>query len=283
MSFKVYNGYEVPKMSLSQLASFCNAAKLELQKVKTIEINNLYAKKAVEYLDNLAAGIPTKEYKFDSILLIVSNDIKERQKEIIESGRRHPEVDFESSAVFFITKKDKILCLFYAENKELVNCWEKLAGVKDYHFQNSTDRPEKISEKDWAQRNKDWQKIFQGLEPPSQKGLSFSFTTTETPRPDVNDILRNVPSFEKRCFRVSKEKFIDDKVRYYESLSATKPTSYELISYFNKAIDYLNTSKGKQELKKYTKETESLLIKDVSKSDFWLSPESKIKSILKQR
>jgi hypothetical protein len=46
---------------------------------------------------------------------------------------------------------------------------------KDFHYQNQTDWPEGMTEKEWCQRERVWEVIFKNTDTPSSAGLVYEF------------------------------------------------------------------------------------------------------------
>jgi hypothetical protein len=51
--------------------------------------------------------------------------------------------------------------------------------LSDFHYQNHTDRPDGISEKDWDNREKVWDDIFGICNTPAQSGFVYDFWTNK--------------------------------------------------------------------------------------------------------
>jgi hypothetical protein len=61
------------------------------------------------------------------------------------------------------------------ECEKIINRLEKKGVLTDYHYQNSTDRPDGVSNKEWREREKVWDEIFKNHGKPSQAGFSIDF------------------------------------------------------------------------------------------------------------
>lgn len=72
---------------------------------------------------------------------------------------------------------DNRLCaLRYAENPRIIAASDEVMrsrGWADWHYQNRSDKPEEVSEEEWEQRKKSWDRILD-LSAPAEVGLGLS-------------------------------------------------------------------------------------------------------------
>lgn len=124
-----------------------------------------FRSKAREHFTESLGGLLHSDFKF----LEVSKELK---KEAL-SGMRSP-LNFESSiGVFFHPKIDGFLVKFFGM-ENFKNYERRLPkSFKDWYYQNSSDRPDKISEPEWRQREKEWDLIFKDCGIYQEAGLIF--------------------------------------------------------------------------------------------------------------
>lgn len=82
---------------------------------------------------------------------IIDKDIREEQKR-----DQHSFYDIYLDFAIF-PMKDKVLGMYFSNyenmyHKLIMNC----PIIKDYHYQDSSDKPSKITNKEWGQRKEDW-------------------------------------------------------------------------------------------------------------------------------
>ena len=248
MSTKIYNGYLLPKMDMIKLLNFCKSTQKSLQKSKNKILAKTMAELCCEKLDD---AILKQNPKPNSVLSLVSREIMDRVHNIKKTQSRDPEVDFESSACFF-PMSNKTLVLFFSDKKEITSTWEKTAKVKDYHYQNQTDRPNKVSAKDWKQREKDWNKVLLNKVPavPSQNSFSFVFTDDNTFL-NKEEVIKYLPSFETRCHKWAKNSLFNQALKGVDEK--------EFWNTFYKINDHLRTEVGLKEIKEKEEEIKKLL------------------------
>jgi hypothetical protein len=102
---------------------------------------------------------------------------------VIRANSRHMEkgvpLDVDCSMVVFYYHK-KAYVQFFNFNYWWVNVFDDLCKsrkIKDWHYQDQSDRPDNISDEAWAERENVWEGIFkeQESDTPSQCGFSVCF------------------------------------------------------------------------------------------------------------
>lgn len=63
--------------------------------------------------------------------------------------------------------------------------WDDCA---DWHYQNSADKPEEITSREWTKRRKEWDIVFSKTTTPSEAGLVFEIANEHTARKLVYEI-----------------------------------------------------------------------------------------------
>lgn len=96
--------------------------------------------------------------------------------------------NFDNSIVFFPLSEEKTLIMVFGQilpklmmNIEADECSEfkKKYNLVDYHYQNQTDMPDYVTEQEWEQRCKDWDKVMPtGI--PSQDGILVNIDFDDT-------------------------------------------------------------------------------------------------------
>jgi hypothetical protein len=254
---KVYNGYLITKkMSLAQLQQFNLRLKKRIEAKKSKLILDMFTKKTVEELDLRTLGLiqPDEKDESRSILSL----IYDRIQNIERKNERNPEVDF-SVEVCYIPFKNKLLALFYSEQQVFEKIWNKTPSVKDYHYQNSIERPKDISAKEWNQRCQDWSNATLSGSP-AHVGFSFKISDLRISYgryPKVEEVLANFPSFDQRVLNSTKSLF---RNRYMKKESESK--AFDAIDYTRLIFqfeDYLKTDSGKAEFEVIKQEVASKL------------------------
>lgn len=101
------------------------------------------------------------------------------------------------------------------ENTDFIQKW----GLREYHYQDQADRPEEISEEEWENRKKDWEKVFEHVRVPEKAGFTIHFFNEETDlfnffsdleESDFKDVLKYIPDPSVRLKKYAKRKLISD-------------------------------------------------------------------------
>lgn len=122
------------------------------------------------------AQIPADEkYK-----VVKAKDIltEEMEKEF-HKGRWHP-LNIDASVVVYYFEGQLYIqyfgvgdCINLAKIMKLSPLSKEHPALAEFHYQNQTDQPEDVSEKDWEERERIWRGIFQDSGRPSDSGLTF--------------------------------------------------------------------------------------------------------------
>lgn len=93
--------------------------------------------------------------------------------------------------------------------------------LKEYHYQNQTDRPEEISEEEWEIREKDWEKALEHSCIPEKSGLMIHFFNdvtdlfeyySELKEKNYKDALKHIPDGTTRLNTFAKNSYINDAI-----------------------------------------------------------------------
>jgi len=263
MSTKIYNGYKLPNMSLLELKEFTDKLRGEIRKT----CNKMFYDKAALIITNIidSSYVCSKEKLFKkynikedemnfSLFFKTWDTINKKNKKISKTQERNPLFDF-SCEICLIPIEDKILCLYFGEAKEYLNTFTSFKEISSYYYYNNVDKPEDVSEEEWKQREKDWAKALPGIGIPSENGFIVELNK-DIPFIELGmleEIIRNIPSFEARVNKTAIEKAINDNV---------KDESYDD---YSKVYDWLKTDEGQLCLNENKKELEKILPKEITK------------------
>ena len=263
MSTKIYNGYKLPNMSLLELKEFTDKLRGEIRKT----CNKMFYDKAALIITNIidSSYVCSKEKLFKkynikedemnfSLFFKTWDTINKKNKKISKTQERNPLFDF-SCEICLIPIEDKILCLYFGEAKEYLNTFTSFKEISSYYYYNNVDKPEDVPEEEWKQREKDWAKALPGIGIPSENGFIVELNK-DIPFIELGmleEIIRNIPSFEARVNKTAIEKAINDNV---------KDESYDD---YSKVYDWLKTDEGQLCLNENKKELEKILPKEITK------------------
>lgn len=237
MSTKIYNGIIFEVKDLNALLKKLKALHAPMDAIKTAHVNRLYSNKMVIELDRQQL-LPkrAKRKTFRDLRVDIKMEIMDK---MIESKRKITsnfpyDCDF---SVSVIPIKGKILGLYYSRLNEHEKFFTKLPWVKEYHYQNQTDQPDDVSDKEWNQRKRDWDKALPGFGMPAREGYSFEILDNDFPIGHQFHIdYKVVPSVKKRAHDIARD-------RVYHAYMKKNPG----IEWF-KAMDYTKTGVGKKKV-----------------------------------
>lgn len=230
-------------------------------------------------------------FKYYTVGTIVK-DILERKTSIAEITHSFGlyEYDFLNKIVLFPTE-DKILCmvfgraitslmskLCFSDDSDCVAFREKY-GLEDYHYQNQTDRPENITEKDWKQREIDWDNVMPSWIPKND-GIVITILDSDLLGNQIYysdkhllDITSHIPKKEERvkdlAYKTVKDKYINKTLgeeNAINDINKTMEVSYEFRDKFTNGDSNILSAINEEE------EKLSKIIPDLSNDEDWDKP-----------
>lgn len=258
MSTKIYNGLKFKKniKSLEEALDWCITHKhLFVEKAQELTLKQI-ANNYIDLYDLLSC-----EYKGSDIVLdfekqkyptsLLSFSIDYTKSKILkgeQSVSRIDAINTDISLNLSIGKvNNKILVLYYTNHAELEKLLHKQKELEDYHFQDSTDRPSKISASQWKQRKKDWESVtFPVIDSMFSFTLS-NFSNIDYFRFKFEDIETYFPEYEQRLQNMAK-RLADNENPHKDSLKLNElSTFFQLTDQWKQTESYRNILKEKTE------------------------------------
>lgn len=192
MSTKIYNGYRFDKdYSLRELDTLLMNLKKEVQEkadeeyvlsvlneliyvfdCKQIFGEDIAKKRMLEYRKDEPNTLNFLTALYDIVFYV---DEKIRQSKI--SSRRDFKWDY-NCEIHIMPTKEKLLFTLYTEKDEFKEIIESRPFIKEYIYQNQTDKPDEISDEEWDERARDWDEaIIGGI--PANHGFTVSLVNTD--------------------------------------------------------------------------------------------------------
>lgn len=187
MSIKIYDSY-LFKGNLNKTFQLLREMKAEIKKAEEKYLFYEIMKEAVFLLDsekifnkklNLKKEILNKMLLGEKTSIIGYICEKYRinhEKRIVSFSDKESSLE---SVIYPISNK-RTLIIFYFRQKYQRETIEKFVDkkiIEDYHYQNSTDKPDKISSREWNKRLKDWDSTGILDNAPIDRMLSFNLHT----------------------------------------------------------------------------------------------------------
>lgn len=93
--------------------------------------------------------------------------------------------------------------MLHSERRDWKRMWMRIPGMREFGYQNSTDRPRNITAAEWRFREETWDRIMPtGI--PARHGFSARIFDTRVDHPR-KDALRFQPTLEKRKLHIAKD------------------------------------------------------------------------------
>jgi len=254
MSTKIYTGFLFDTTDLRKIRKYLMDFQKELEPVITAGITKWLAERVSDMIDR-AEFLGSKKVK--EPLYEAKKEFEERVKKIKNTSLRDPSVDWNFSVTVF-PLKNKMLGMYFCDNNELEKLWLAKPYVEDYHYQNQTDQPENVSNKEWEQRRKDWDITLPGLGVPCLSGFTMDVVPNHyfitVFRIGAKNVLKCIPSLTDRVKPIAAELVFRDFCR--KKRIKEIPKSHEFESYF-KYIDWRKTPEGKKAFRLMTQQIKS--------------------------
>lgn len=173
MSTKVYNGFRIGGLSMTQLHNLVG----EFRQKATYSAETMLAQFVAQRLADVVDGAMVEGKALpENVYRTILNEVRERQIKVEQTMRRDPAVDFSFNLSFTPMEEGDILGIFYTEKSELANLWRSMPGIEDYAYWNNSDKPDGVTEEQWDERGRRWEDAV-GSSPVSMK----SFTADVVP------------------------------------------------------------------------------------------------------
>lgn len=172
MSTKIFNGLILRNSSLETALDT-----LKLMRQKCIPVMKAATAKQIakrialknDMRENYILIEKKTEYVFASVL----EEFHEAERTVKGRGTRNTTWDATFDICLIPDGRDILALSYFENNKEYTSLLEE-AGFEDYSYQNSTDKPEVISENEWDERHARWNTALPRSTAPCEVGLTYS-------------------------------------------------------------------------------------------------------------
>lgn len=246
MGTKIYNGYRLPKYNLTQLVQFNESICESIFNIAQHQYHQIFTNSLIDLIDDISVGNLIDyndlhdEYKTKNLIYLTEYFLKDRMRNIRATNHRDPDVDFETTVTYFPIK-GKLLAIFNCEQDVINKFWSNLHNVIDYHYQDQSDKPKNLTQKQWLTRRDDWDLALDNKNSwVVNKGITYSFIREQyLYAPSVVDIIKLVKPLGKRLERLAKKEFIKNYVNDMCTNLPEKEKSTKLINFSLEALDLL--------------------------------------------
>jgi hypothetical protein len=296
MSTKIYDAYVIEKeFTLLELQGILlDYRKKVLQRAQE-DYMEILVNLCTSLYDDLSIGLDVlDEYKkgrysklskdTDSIKWVIFEYLNDRFRATYKTHERDPICDWELN-ISIVPLEGKTIFKLFTEKKFFKEMWKEIDGVKDYHYQDQTDPPEDISEEEWDQRRKDWEKVFEKVEGWAFSSVAYNFDFINAENASwmwmapANEVLlqKHISSHEDRSrgrawVSLSNKLFAEEKKKWKEENPDIDTDTEEGKKQLKRAVSWYEMSvkaeEDKEGIEKEVNRFKSLLNKDLKISDF---------------
>jgi hypothetical protein len=199
-------------MTIEEIISFCKTHKKEIQKIVEIEFYKKIAKDFItKYDTNLVTPEKDLNLNLKKIINVIEEDIKNNIKISKVCNNR---IDYDFETILYIHHNEtNTLVNFFTENEAIIKYWQSINIVKEYYYQDSTDKPTKISKKNWEKRYNDWKNCLDNFCSISDNGLKYTLSDIDIDFRffyNYANMLKYIPTYDNRCKKIAQNIFINE-------------------------------------------------------------------------
>ena len=235
MSTKIYDGFVIENKTLEQLHKQIMVYRQEVIALTQQELSEYIGGLVAYHLDEITMGIKKDKSKH-SILSGKNVFMKDQEADCRAKGMRSHLYDFSCEISLIPLKANKILGIIYTKRESFKDLWFNKSFVKEYSYWNNTDKPDEITGKEWAQRDRVWGRALCGT--PAMSGYNATCNNEYLPFIDFEDI-KKWPTF---AYRVND---ISDTIVSNKWIESFKHKGLGLGEYFVKLQEYKKTDSYK--------------------------------------
>lgn len=243
MSTKIFNGYILPSTSLTNLKKMCFSLREMLQDVHVEVSHKKFAEICCAYIDQNHFGIEFYNFKKNITKHLDSEKryfvpyietFKKISKQQQDNQGKFHDLNFEFNITFIPSGKN-ILALTYCNYEEkYLPYWEALPNISEYKYWNSTDQPKHLSEKEWNNRAKKWDKALEST--PIESGFNIMILSNNVIF-NANKIIEFQPSTTNRIKSIIELNTIHNRFKDEKDNSLTVNDSIKLYMQIKRDIN----------------------------------------------
>jgi len=163
MSTKLYDGYKLPKMTLSVFFKKIESLKKEMNKIVQKEYEETVIQECLAIYDHVFfypnSSVDYPRLKNKSHIIRIINDKIDHTNSVF---RKMGHLQYFYANIQFYEYRGYMYAIPRARGSisNIEKLLEKTMGAKAYGFWNNSDRPLSVSAKQWKEREKEWDKVF---------------------------------------------------------------------------------------------------------------------------
>lgn len=221
MSIKLYNAFRA-RLPFATLHARLSAVREQVgAQAETLQLAALARRFEAQLDGQIVASLfdRTGTQGFDMAWFWpVLDEVKEKLEKVRAKQVREPGVDFSCSVLILPAGPEEFLGVVYSEQPDLIETVLATEGFEDWHYQTSTDRPESVSEAEWAQRRMSWAAATRGFSGAmGDHGFVYEFVAVAPPYPSPEALAAHWSSSPARAERVAREAVLLEIARTLEA------------------------------------------------------------------
>jgi hypothetical protein len=204
MSTTIYTGFKFKSSDLFTINKYLSEYRKEINDKTRERYYDLISHNTTSCYDNTVLGVSSIKKNKDGKYELYNGTSPLYSGLFIMEDKDMKEL-FEVSLIIYPVSKTKVLGTFHSRNNETEREFFAKPFVEEYGYWNNTDQPDGVTDKEWKQREKDWDKVFTGWAIPRYCGYNVEFINVNEfgwARDIQEQILNGMPSLEKRIERV---------------------------------------------------------------------------------
>jgi len=177
-------------------------------------------------------------------------EMEDAADKIKKTKQRDPSNDFEFELSFFVFEGlfyGIVYCERSAWRKKFLN--HVRGWTTDYSYWNNTDRPDRMSLREWNERERVWCGIFpRGASSAVERGFSVDCTAQPHHRVKRADVMRHIPDLRSRASNLAKDLVMTEAMVKNEFDPYGDLPTFE----YMKAMDFLRSDEGREKVEHET-------------------------------
>lgn len=284
MSIKIYDAYKI-NLNLNKSFKILKELQLEYRKeersilyskilksvVKKIDLNKVEGEK---FEFSLLGDFDKKLQRLSDGVSILGYHLEEYKINSKKDYLTHFDKVHDFKILLYPIRANETLIKVYFSDTHQERIFEqflKKHSIEDYSYQNSTDKPEKISSKDWNKRIKDWKKVGIVSSPPIDCMMCFNIHKEKPNYMDgyflKTEFSSYIPKIEDRVdflFNRKVERLMEDI--FFKDIPRDKRNGYltsNIKEYRKQFQEYKESEKGLEIKTTIEKQLEEITWKDL--------------------
>ncbi|MAM84506.1 MAG: hypothetical protein CL472_07540 [Acidobacteria bacterium] len=192
-------------------------------------INTAIARQATEVFDDISLGLkdPSKiealkdSSYFKDLVYHAYKEACDRFRDTRNEHSRDAEIDTHFEIALIPTENpEETLFMCFCEHQKMLDVIYDAKWNEDFHYQNSTDRPEGVSENEWKRREELWDQSMPTGRPADVGLICEIFDGKISHHADQESILRSIPDTQSRIKKLARVAYLQNATESDDSFDS---------------------------------------------------------------